>query len=44
MKGKNAAKEKKKAPAESTNKNVSDYQSGKKSASSIGIVPVNKKK
>ncbi|WP_259067865.1 hypothetical protein HDF24_18700 [Mucilaginibacter sp. X4EP1] len=44
MKGKNASKEKKKAPAENTSKNVSDYQSGKKSASSIGIVPVNKKK
>ena len=44
MKGKNATKEKKKEPSEGTNKNVSDYQAGKKSASSIGIIPVSKKK
>lgn len=44
MKGKNAAKEKKKEPSESINKTVSDYQAGKKSASSIGIIPINKKK
>ena len=44
MKGKNATKNSKKAPSENTNKNVSDYQAGKKTTSSIGIIPTNKNK
>jgi hypothetical protein len=44
MKGKNATKNDKKAPSENTNKHVSDYQAGKKTSSTIGIIPVTKKK
>jgi len=43
MKGKNATKETKKAPAENVNKKVSDYQSGKKSVSQLDLTS-NKKK
>lgn len=45
MKGKNASKDVKKAPAApNSKKSQSDYQTGKTSVSKIEIAPLNKKK